>query len=107
MDNFTPDTDPFEEDRIPPWLAKQLADDVWMEEQAAKKEKILYVEGEMVGGFRFVRYTKFKNRATFACPECGRKFQYNIYGIKNKKRCKWYKFHKKNPSPPGPGKTDR
>ena len=94
MNKFTPDTDSFEEDTIPPWLAKQLEDDQWLEEQAEKNGKVLYKEGEMVGGFRFVRYIKFKNRATFECPECGRKFQYNIYAIKNKKRCKWHRFHK-------------
>ena len=93
MNNFIPDTDPFEEDTIPPWLAKQLADDAWLEETSKIKEKTVYKEGELVGQFRFVRYTKFKNRATFECLECGRKFQYNIYGIKDKKRCKWYKLH--------------
>lgn len=93
MHKFTPDTDPFEEDTIPPWLAKQLEDDQWLEEQAKKNEKVFYKEGDMVGDFRFVRYIKFKNRATFQCPECGRKFQYNIYAIKNKKRCKWHRFH--------------
>ena len=93
MDTFTPDNGPFEEDMIPPWLAKQLADDAWLAEQAKKNGKVLYEEGESVGLFRFIRYTKFKNRATFECPECGRKFQYNIYAIKKKKRCKWYRFH--------------
>lgn len=93
MDKFTPDTAPFEEDTVPPWLAKQLEDDKWLEERAKKNEKVLYKEGEMAGSFRFVRYIKFKNRATFQCPECGRKFQYNIYAIKNKKRCKWHRFH--------------
>ncbi len=93
MEKFTEDTDPFEEDVIPPWLAKQLEDDEWLEKQAEMNGKLIYKTGDTVGRFRFIRYTKFKNRATFECPECGRKFQYNIYGIKNKKRCKWYRFH--------------
>lgn len=95
MDRYTPDFNPFEEDNIPPWLAKQLEDDTWVEEQLAKKEKLLYREGDIAGIFRFVRYMKYKNRAVFQCPECGRKFQYNIHAIKNKKRCKWYRFHDK------------
>jgi len=40
-----------------------------------------------------VNYNKAKNRATFMCQECRRKFTYNVYAIKNKKKCKWYKFH--------------
>ena len=94
MDKYTADTAPFEEDELPGWLLKQHEDDRYAEEQARKDEKTVYREGDQVGNFIFVRYMKFKNRAIFACPECGKKFQYNIYTIKNKKRCKWYKGHK-------------
>lgn len=92
---FTADTDPFEEDALPEWLARAREDAERAETLAAKNEKTVYREGDQVGNFLFVRYMKFKNRAIFACPDCGKKFQYNIYTIKNKKRCKWYKGHKK------------
>lgn len=95
MDSYVVDTEPFEEDALPGWLRKQLEDAERAETLARQNEKILYREGDQVGNFLFVRYMKFKNRAVFACPECGKKFQYNVYTIKNKKRCKWYKGHKK------------
>lgn len=84
----------FEEDEIQPWLLKQREDALEVEKAANTYEKITYNEGDQVGNFLFVRYMKYKNRAIFACPDCGKKFQYNIYTIKNKKRCKWYKGHK-------------
>ena len=83
----------FEEDIEPPWLAKQRENAKLAEAAYNKNEKILYKEGDQVGNFLFVRYNKAKNHATFQCQECGRKFTYNIYAIKNKKRCKWIKFH--------------
>jgi len=83
----------FEEDIEPTWLVKQREDALLTEKAYAKNEKIIYKEGDQVGNFLFVSYNKHKNRATFLCQECGRKFTYNIYAIKNKKRCKWYKFH--------------
>ena len=86
----------FEEDEEPTWLIKQREDAQFTETAFAKKEKIVYKKGDQVGNFLFVNYNKFKNRATFECQECGRKFTYNIYSIKNKKRCKWVKFHDKN-----------
>jgi len=86
----------FEEDNEPPWLTKQREDAKLTEAAYNKNEKVLYKEGDQLGNFLFVRYNKAKNRATFSCQECGRKFTYNIYAIKNKKRCKWYKFHDKN-----------
>jgi hypothetical protein len=86
--------DDFEEDAIQPWLLKQREDAIEAEKHANENEKIFYKEGDQVGNFLFVRYMKYKNRAIFSCPECGKKFQYNIYTIKNKKRCKWYKGHK-------------
>ncbi|MEA3373595.1 MAG: hypothetical protein U9Q62_07905 [Campylobacterota bacterium] len=95
MDRYTADTDDFEEDEAPAWLLKQQEDAKSAEEEALKNEKILYKAGDQVGNFLFVRYMAYKNRAIFECQECGRKFQYNIYTIKNKKRCKWQKFHKK------------
>ena len=85
----------FEEDEEPTWLVKQREDAKIAESSFEKNEKIVYKEGQQVGNFLFVKYNKFKNRATFQCQECGRKFTYNIYAIKNKKRCKWYKFHDK------------
>ena len=85
----------FEEDLEPTWLIKQREDALSAENAYAKKEKILYKEGDQVGNFLFVHYNKYKNRATFLCQECGRKFTSNIYSIKNKKRCKWYRFHDK------------
>jgi len=85
----------FEEDDEAPWLAKQREDAKRAEESYLKNEKVIYKEGDQVGNFLFVNYNKAKNRATFLCQECGRKFTYNIYAIKNKKRCKWYKFHDK------------
>jgi len=85
----------FEEDEIQPWLLKQREDALAAEKAANTHEKITYNEGDQVGNFLFVRYMKYKNRAIFACPDCGKKFQYNIYTIKNKKRCKWYKGHKR------------
>ncbi len=86
----------FEEDAEPTWLVKQREDALLAEKNYSKNEKIVYKEGDQVGNFLFVQYNKFKNRATFRCQECGRKFTYNIYSIKNKKRCKWQKFHDKN-----------
>lgn len=85
----------FEEDIEPTWLAKQREDAKLAEAAYNNNEKPLYKEGDQLGNFLFVRYNKAKNRATFACQECGRKFTYNIYAIKNKKRCKWYKYHDK------------
>lgn len=85
----------FEEDEEPTWLVKQREDALAAETAYAKNEKILYKKGDQVGNFIFENYNKAKNRATFMCQECGRKFTYNIYAIKNKKRCKWYKFHSK------------
>ncbi|OQX58717.1 MAG: hypothetical protein B5M52_04925 [Helicobacteraceae bacterium 4484_230] len=98
MDKFTIDTEEFEEDDVPLWLLKQQEDAKYAEEKTNKNEKITYKEGDQVGNFLFVRYIKFKNRAMFRCTECGKQFQYNIYSIKNKKRCKWYKFHKSGKS---------
>lgn len=88
--------DDFQEDEIQPWLLKQLRDAEEAEKRLNSSEKISYEEGDQVGNFIFVKQMAYKNRAVFACAECGRKFQYNIYAIKNKKRCKWYKFHKKS-----------
>ena len=85
----------FEEDIEPTWLIKQKEDALIAEQNANKNEKIIYKKGDQVGNFLFVHYNKAKNRATFECTECGRHFTYNIYAIKNKKRCKWYKFHSK------------
>jgi hypothetical protein len=93
MERYTLDTEPFEEDDLPPWLLKQQEDAKAAEERANSNEKTRYKEGDQVGNFLFVRYMKYKNRAVFACSECGKKFQYNIYTIKNKKRCRWYKSH--------------
>lgn len=95
MEKFTPESDGFEEDEIQPWLLKQREETAAAEARANANEKITYAEGEQVGNFLFVKYMKYKNRAIFACPDCGKRFQYNIYTIKNKKRCKWYKGHKK------------
>jgi len=89
------DIDDFEEDSEPSWLVKQRQDALKAEAAANKNEKVLYKEGDQVGNFLFVHYNKAKNRATFECQECGRHFTYNIYSIKNKKRCKWHKFHAK------------
>ncbi len=83
----------FEEDIEPSWLIKQREDALLAEASFAKNKKVIYKEGDQVGNFLFVNYNKYKNRATFKCQECGRKFTSNIYSIKNKKRCKWYKFH--------------
>ena len=91
----TENDEDFEEDLEPLWLIKQRADAKLTEEAAAKNEKTLYKKGDQVGNFLFVHYNKARNRATFECQECGRHFTYNIYAIKNKKRCKWYKFHSK------------
>jgi len=96
MEHYTPDTEPFEEDAEPAWLLRQREDAEKAAELANANEKILHKEGDQVGNFLFVRYTKFKNRAMFRCQECGKQFQYNVYAIKNKKRCKWYRFHKKS-----------
>jgi len=85
----------FEEDLEPSWLTKQKADALSAESSYNQNEKTIFKKGDQVGNFLFVHYNKFKNRATFECQECGRKFTYNIYSIKNKKRCKWYKFHDK------------
>lgn len=86
----------FQEDIEPPWLTKQKADAKLAEELYNQNEKVPYKEGDQLGNFLFVHYNKAKNRATFMCQECGRKFTYNIYAIKNKKRCKWHKFHDKS-----------
>jgi len=94
-ERYTADTDPFDEDDIPPWLRRQYEDAERAEALALSNEKSLYREGDQVGNFLFVRYMKYKNRAVFACPECGKKFQYNIYTIRNKKRCRWYKAHRR------------
>ncbi len=83
----------FEEDKEPSWLVKQREDALITEAAYKKNEKIIYKEGDQVGNFLFVQYNKYKNRATYKCQECGRKFTSNIYSIKNKKRCKWHKFH--------------
>jgi len=83
----------FEEDDEPSWLTKQKEDALLVEAAFHANEKVLYKEGDQLGNFLFIHYNKAKNRATFLCQECGRKFTYNIYAIKNKKRCKWYKFH--------------
>lgn len=85
----------FEEDEEPTWLVKQREDALFAEAAYAKNEKIIYKKGDQVGNFLFENYNKAKNRATFKCQECGRKFTYNIYAIKNKKKCKWVKFHNK------------
>ena len=85
----------FEEDEEPSWLIKQREDALLAEKSFDKKEKVLYKKGDQVGNFLFVHYNKHKNRATFECQDCHRHFTYNIYAIKNKKRCKWYKFHNK------------
>ena len=91
--DFNSMQEPFEEDSEPPWLVAQRKNALDAEESYQKKEKVLYKEGDQVGNFLFVHYNKHKNRATFECQECGRQFTSNIYAIKNKKRCKWYKFH--------------
>jgi len=85
----------WEEDPEPTWLVKEREDALYAEQAYAKNEKVIYSEGQQVGNFIFISYNKHKNRATFQCPDCGRKFTYNVYAIKNKKRCKWYRFHKK------------
>ena len=95
MDRYTVDNEPFDEDETQPWILKQQENADSAEALANKNEKTRYKEGDQVGNFLFVKYMKYKNRAVFACTECGKKFQYNIYTIKNKKRCKWYKKHKK------------
>ena len=92
---FEKQLEDFEEDIEPTWLVKQREDALLAEKAYLKNEKVIYKEGDQVGNFLFVQYNKAKNRATFLCQECGRKFTYNIYAIKNKKRCKWYKFHDK------------
>jgi len=88
--------DEFEEDIEPSWLTKQKEDALLTEKAYLKNAKVLYKEGDQLGNFLFVNYNKAKNRATFLCQECGRKFTYNVYAIKNKKRCKWVKFHDKS-----------
>ncbi|WP_304543055.1 hypothetical protein [Sulfurimonas microaerophilic] len=93
MDKYTVDTDEFEEDLEPSWLVKQKEDAKLAEESYAQNKKTVYKAGDQLGNFLFVKYNKAKNRATFECQDCGRKFTYNIYAIKNKKRCKWYKYH--------------
>ncbi|QFR50307.1 hypothetical protein FJR48_11460 [Sulfurimonas lithotrophica] len=95
MDKYTVDAEPFEEDEEPTWLVKQREDAKLTEEAYLKNEKLTYKAGQQVGNFLFVKYNKAKNRATFECQDCSRRFTYNIYSIKNKKRCKWYKFHDK------------
>jgi len=86
----------FEEDEEPSWLIKQKNDALLTETAYLKNLKVPLKEGDQVGNFLFVKYNKYKNRATYKCQECGRSFSANIYAIKNKKRCKWYKFHNKN-----------
>ena len=83
----------FEEDAEPTWLVKQREDAKLTEAAFAKNEKIIYKKGDQVGNFLFVHYNKFKNRATFECQECSRKFTYNIYSIKNKKKIKILKIN--------------
>lgn len=96
MDRYTVDeSEEFFEDELPAWLLKQQGDALSAEALANVHEKIRYKEGDQVGNFLFVSYMKYKNRAVFRCQECRKKFQYNIYGIKNKKRCKWCKTHRK------------
>lgn len=95
MDKYTVDAGVFDEDDIPAWLRRQHEDAERAEALARQGEKTCWREGDQVGNFLFVRYMKARNRAVFACPECGKKFQYNIYTIKQKKRCKWYKGHRK------------
>ena len=87
--------DDFEEDIEPTWLSKEREDALEAQKSFQSKEKITYKKGDQVGNFLFVHYNKYKNRATFECQECQRHFTYNIYSIKTKKRCKWYKFHDK------------
>ncbi len=96
MDKYTVDDDPFDEEELPSWLIKQQEDAAEAEALANTHQKTVYKEGDQVGNFLFVKYMRYKNRAVFACPDCGKKFQYNIYTIKNKKRCKWYKKHLKH-----------
>ncbi|MHC3994354.1 hypothetical protein ACXWTF_05955 [Thiomicrolovo sp. ZZH C-3] len=93
MERYTADTDRFEEDEEPLWQRVQREDAERAAIAASQREKTVYREGDQVGNFLFVRYMKAKNRAVFACPDCGKKFQYNVYTIKQKKRCKWYKVH--------------
>jgi transposase-like protein len=95
MDRYTAESGAFEEDELPDWLRQQYDDAKAAEALAQKNEKIVYKTGDQVGNFLFVKYMKFKNRAIFQCQECGRQFQYNVYTIKQKKRCKWYRFHDK------------
>ncbi len=71
----------FEEDIEPSWLTKQKEDTKLAEASYNKNEKVLYKDGDQVGNFLFVHYNKAKNRATFKCQECERKFTYNIYAI--------------------------
>jgi transposase-like protein len=85
----------FEEDEEPTWLLKQREDALLAQKAYEKNTRIVHKKGDQVGNFLFVAYNKCKNRATYECQECGRKFTSNIYSIKNKKRCKWYKFHDK------------
>lgn len=95
MEKYTAETEEFSEDETQPWILKQQENAAEAEARAIANEKVLYKEGDQVGNFLFVKYMKYKNRAVFQCPDCGKKFQYNIYTIKNKKRCKWVKGHKK------------
>lgn len=83
----------FEEDSEPTWLTKQKEDALLTEKSYLQNKKVPLKEGDQVGNFLFVSHNKAKNRATFLCQECGRKFTYNIYTIKNKKKCKWHKYH--------------
>ncbi|UFS63655.1 hypothetical protein LOH54_05855 [Sulfurimonas sp. HSL-3221] len=92
-ERYTADTGTFEEDEEPLWQRRAREDAQNAEALAARNDKTVYREGDQVGNFLFVRYMKAKNRAIFACPDCGKKFQYNVYTIKQKKRCKWYKGH--------------
>ena len=93
METYTQDSSGFEEDDLPPWRAKEQADDAYLEDQLSQKQKSAYEAGDIIGPFRYIRPMKYKNRAIFECIECGKRFQYNIHSIRNKKRCKWYKKH--------------
>jgi len=92
-ERYSVDSSRFEEDEEPLWQCRQREDAEHAAALAMRNEKTVYREGDQVGNFLFVRYMKAKNRAVFACPDCGKKFQYNVYTIKQKKRCKWYKGH--------------
>jgi len=92
-DRYTIDASEFEEDELPAWLLKQRRDALETEAAANASAPRRFEEGERIGEFIFVRYGKYRNRGVFACAECGRKFQYNLYAIARKKRCKWQRLH--------------